>query len=684
MLTMLDTGHHLKNNGVNIAPVETINSPLKIFVLAKRKINNIFIAIDDYVQESRDFLYKCKDDIVKQDTLDAVENCSERVANIREVLRRDHMKVAFFGRTSNGKSTVINSVLGTKILPSGMGHTTNCFLQVEGSDSNEAYLVLENNPHEKLNVESVSHLANALNSEKLGDSTLVRIFWPKNKCSLLKDDVVLVDSPGIDVSPNLDDWIDKHCLDADLFVLVSNSESTLMRTEKAFFHKVSEKISKPNIFILNNRWDAAASEPENLDKVRKQHTDRSTSFLSDELKVIPKSKASERVFFVSAKEVLLYRTQDAGQLSNHNFPDGFQHRLFEFENFERKFEECLSKAAVKTKFDQHTRRGYSIIADLTNILGGVQMNSENIKVVNYAKRNERDMKLKDTQKKMQLLTNDIKKKIVNIVVQTEQKVNLALKEEIRRLSLLVSDFDRPFSDDPYQLTNYKKELHTHVENGLDSNMRARLTNELSNAVESSQKEMVERVHEMLPNMGDKKLDFIAYRSKQSFEILYRINCESLCADFQEDLEFRFSFGILNMIRKFTKGQFFGKTFIPRPLPSTNSDTPAKYYQPVNNDTISADTDLLPIFQKLAFLSGTQSQTTIGALALGGVMVRTIGWRVLIVSVGLYAGLYIFERLTWTGKAKEKAFKKQYVGHASRKLQLIVDLTSRNCSHQVQQ
>lgn len=40
----------------------------------------------------------------------------------------------------------------------------------------------------------------------------------------------LFGSPGIDVTPDLDDWIDKHCLDADVFVLVANAESTLMQT----------------------------------------------------------------------------------------------------------------------------------------------------------------------------------------------------------------------------------------------------------------------------------------------------------------------------------------------------------------------------------------------------------------------------------------------------------------------
>lgn len=110
----------------------------------------------------------------------------------------------------------------------------------------------------------------------------MRIFWPRERCSLLRDDVVFVDSPGVDVSPNLDDWIDNHCLNADVSVLVLNAESTMtlavswMMTsamgssiqktfsfqEKSFFHEVSKRLSKPNIFVLNNRWDASACEPE--------------------------------------------------------------------------------------------------------------------------------------------------------------------------------------------------------------------------------------------------------------------------------------------------------------------------------------------------------------------------------------------------------------------------------------
>ena len=52
---------------------------------------------------------------------------------------------------------------------------------------------------------------------------------------MLEEEVVLIDSPGIDVETDLDEWIDKFCLDSDVFVLVANSESTIMLTEKVSY-----------------------------------------------------------------------------------------------------------------------------------------------------------------------------------------------------------------------------------------------------------------------------------------------------------------------------------------------------------------------------------------------------------------------------------------------------------------
>lgn len=64
--------------------------------------------------------------------------------------------------------------------------------------------------------------------------------------------------------------------------------------------------------------------------------------------------------------------------------------------------------------------------------------------------------------------------------------------------------------------------------------------------------------------------------------------------------------------------------------------------------------------------------------------KAVGWRLIALSFGLYGLLYVYERLTWTTRAKERAFKRQFVEYASEKLQLIISYTGSNCSHQVQQ
>ncbi|EDW52941.1 GM12488 [Drosophila sechellia] len=588
-------------------------SPLQIFVRAKKKINDIYGEIEEYVHETTTFInaLHAEAEIVDKAERELFESYVYKVAAIREVLQRDHMKVAFFGRTSNGKSSVINAMLREKILPSGIGHTTNCFCQVEGSNGGEAYLMTEGS-EEKLNVVNIKQLANALCQEKLCESSLVRIFWPRERCSLLRDDVVFVDSPGVDVSANLDDWIDNHCLNADVFVLVLNAESTMTRAEKQFFHTVSQKLSKPNIFILNNRWDASANEPECQESVKSQHTERCIDFLTKELKVSNEKEAAERVFFVSARETLQARIEEAKGNPPHMgaIAEGFQIRYFEFQDFERKFEECISQSAVKTKFQQHSSRGKSVSGDMKSMLDNIY---ERITIFRNLKQDQKNLlteRIQGTETQMMQVTREMKMKIHNMVEEVEEKVSKALNEEIWRLGVLIDEFNMPFHPERLVLNIYKKELNAHVESGLGSNLRARLSMALAMNVESAQTEMTDRMHALVPNEQLLATSTKMVVRTQPFEMLYSLNCQNLCADFQEDLEFKFSWGIT--------------------------------------------------------------------------MLKTIGWRVLVGVGALYGCIYLYERLSWTNSAKERTFKSQYVRHATKKLKMIVDLTSANCSHQVQQ
>ncbi|XP_020282314.1 transmembrane GTPase Marf isoform X2 [Pseudomyrmex gracilis] len=667
------------------------NSPLQIFVKAKKRINDIFVDIRKYVEETVEFmtLLQADSNIVTLEEAEKVKSYIDKVRAIKDVLRRDHMKVAFFGRTSNGKSTVINAMLHDKILPSGIGHTTNCFLQVEGSDNGESYLITEGS-NEKQPVQSVGQLGHALCKEKLCESQLVKIFWPKEKCLLLRDDVVFVDSPGVDVSPNLDEWIDKHCLDADVFVLVANAESTLMVTEKNFFHKVSTKLSKPNIFILNNRWDASVSEPEFFDQVRAQHQERAVDFLSRELKVYNPKDAEDYVFFISAKETLQARLQEQRGQPAHNgaLADGFHNRYFEFQNFERKFEECISKSAVKTKFEQHSQRGKHIATEIRDTLDEILDRTQKMRSEQLNIKKEVHNKLNFTEQQLIQLTHEMKENIHHIVEDVDQRVRKALSEEIRRLAVLVDEFSVPFHPEPLVLNVYKRELHTHVENGLGSNLRARLSDALATNMESSQKEMTERMASLLPE-NKKHLSLNILPRRERFEILYRLNCDNLCADFHEDLEFRFSWGFTALITRFAgkQGHRIAVANCPQEIPpciSSPADSiDSLKYVSATPSNFQARSDDWSLASRIAVASIT-SQGTMGGLLIAGFMLKTIGWRLIAITGAIYGALYLYERLTWTNKAKEREFKRQYVTHATQKLQMIVDLTSSNCSHQVQQ
>jgi len=68
-------------------------------------------------------------------------------------------------------------------------------------------------------------------------------------------------------------------------------------------------------------------------------------------------------------------------------------------------------------------------------------------------------------------------------------VSKALSEEICHLSVLVDEFNLPFKPEQLVLIEYKKELHHHVENGLGSNLRARLSTVLAMNIEKGQREM---------------------------------------------------------------------------------------------------------------------------------------------------------------------------------------------------
>lgn len=90
--------------------------------------------------------------------------------------------------------------------------------------------------------------------------------------------------------------------------------------------------------------------------------ERGTEFLVKELKVCDLQEINNRIYFTSAREALLTRTQ-----TNPQLPPGYQSRLLQFEWFEAEFEKCISMSAVKTKFEQPSQKGQNMVSALRKV-----------------------------------------------------------------------------------------------------------------------------------------------------------------------------------------------------------------------------------------------------------------------------------------------------------------------------
>ena len=124
-------------SGHSSTPSREPSSPLKRFAQAKNAIRRAFQHVGERLEESQAFMRAVRPGSESE----GVASLAQRTQKIQRVLSRDRMKVAFFGRTSNGKSSVINALLHGRVLPVGIGHTTNCFCSVVGAEGKEAYLL---------------------------------------------------------------------------------------------------------------------------------------------------------------------------------------------------------------------------------------------------------------------------------------------------------------------------------------------------------------------------------------------------------------------------------------------------------------------------------------------------------------------------------------------------------------
>eukprot|EP01137_Pigoraptor_chileana_P001684 Opistho-2@39652 len=537
-----------------------------------------------------------------------------------------------------------------------------------------------------------------------------------------------MDSPGLDIDADFDEWIDSHCSDADVFVLVANCESILRRSESNFLVKVNEKFSKPNVFIVQNRWDAADNEPEASARIKQQHVEYAGKLLVEKLQVLRKDEINDRVFFVSAKEMLQLRKSKQAPPSQGNAPGD---RASEFTRFERTFEECISRSALKTRFEHRVVRGLHVAHSLSEAMGRVAdlIAAEKGKAEEAAR--SRKSELDDMRGKSGTCVRECETVITTLIERLRADFGSAMEEEIEwGLPRIVRDFDgcmfRPQSPDG--LATYKKMLTEHVADMLRGNMDRKCRSRFGEEYGKSRNRIAELARSLLPGgVPHSARDVLLMRKDSVFEELFpptpsspsgdllhislEMNCGALSEGFREDIRFRFSLGWSVIGPKLLGPNLYQLVSVVFPSTLDDSEDSDVVSSSTENDHAgTGSTDgahissasnrqgsppatpvprssvvavaaaaLAPTAQNIdRFAGALSSPPAYAALTVcATLLARPFLWKIVFAGAACVGGLYAWERVTYTNRAKERKYKEQYVGFVTKRLRSTLAETGGN-------
>ncbi len=178
---------------------------------------------------------------------------------LENINSKTEIEIVFSGTISNGKSTLINGLLGMNLLPMKLGATTSLVTSIQKGED-EIVALLSNgeklsHPLSKKSIETISQ-----NEETESIEISMADFSYQG--------IRFVDTPGIDdISQAREGRTFNYVPLSDAVVFVIDSSKGLTLEEQKFFDKNVVKANKDKIFIVLNKIDTIGDEEINFEKL---------------------------------------------------------------------------------------------------------------------------------------------------------------------------------------------------------------------------------------------------------------------------------------------------------------------------------------------------------------------------------------------------------------------------------
>lgn len=316
--------------------------------------------IQKFVAQRNDIMQLChrlKVIIGGIDNVALKKQLTDRLEDREKKLLTDTFKIVVVGEFSRGKSTFINAVLGSRILPSKSTPTTAIINIISYGDEKNFVLYYRDTEETRTLTEDEfrSIVADDDDDAEIADNILsevnrikyAKIDYPTEIC---RDGIELIDTPGTnDLDQMREELTFNFIPEADAAIFLLSAEQILSKSEIAFLknHILKNDIKKV-FFVINfkDRLDEPEAEGERVIAKAKEGL----------LELIDEP----RVYLVSSKLALNYRRAKSGETVKGQIPKDLTATGF------GQFENSLAEFLMRERADEKIRRHVASVIQISN------------------------------------------------------------------------------------------------------------------------------------------------------------------------------------------------------------------------------------------------------------------------------------------------------------------------------
>jgi len=244
------------------------------------------------------------------------EDLTKRLRALEEKLKADHFHIVVMGQFKRGKTTFINSLLGSPVLPSSVIPLTSVNTLLRYGEEPVARVHYQDGREEKVALDRLPDLVTEKgNPENRLGVRAVEVFYP---APCLDDGVCFVDTPGVGSTfIHNDEMAYSYLCNADAVVFMLSADPPVSRAELDFLHHIRSFVDK--IFFVQNKVDYI--DPEELE----ESLQFNAGVIAEAL-----GRETVEIFPLSAKTALKAAATNDPRLAEESLLPRFTRRLEDF------------------------------------------------------------------------------------------------------------------------------------------------------------------------------------------------------------------------------------------------------------------------------------------------------------------------------------------------------------------